>query len=165
MTCNPWPIVGGERREWLVSVKLRRPGPRWEHPVWSDNNNILFYYFFYEFVGQVGLSLPFPCPKADRHVDSRLCSGILPWHLSLCSRMHFHAHTRNPVGIASSFSTFPVSIAVWPALVATEIDIIIIIIITFLPIPTVAIRSYDLSTIPERARTRDLTLLLRTNYY
>ena len=83
--------------------------------------------------------------------------------------MHFHAHTRNPVGIASSFSTFPVSIAVWPALVATEIDIIIIIIIiiiiTFLPIPTVAIRSYDLSTIPERTRTRDLTLLLRTNYY
>ena len=102
----------------------------------------------------VGLSLPFPCPKADRHVDSRLCSGILPWHLSLCSRMHFHAHTRNPVGIAASFSTFPVPIAVWPALVATEIDIIII---TFSPIPTVAIRSYDLSTIPERARTRDFT--------
>ena len=91
---------------------------------------IIFYFiiiFFYEFVGQVGLSLPFPCPKADRHVDSRLCSGILPWHLSLCSRMHFHAHTRNPVGIASSFSTFPVSIAVWPALVATEIDGIFII--------------------------------------
>ena len=43
------------------------------------------------------------------------------------SHTHTDTHARNPVGIASSFSTFPVSIAVWPALVATEIDGIFII--------------------------------------